>query len=95
MAQKKATKKSTAKRRKAPPTPKPDPEPEAPEETWKCVARCPECQRPPAVRFARSEVDRARRERQSAHVQSHQCSKCGTLYWIMARDIAAAVRDAA
>jgi len=51
-------------------------------------AHCPSCGRTPNVRFSEEEVRRARRERQAAHVLNVQCTRCGTRYWIQARDIA-------
>lgn len=60
-------------------------------------ARCPNCGRAPSVRFSESEVERAKHERQSALVVKVRCGRdrgagtrlrCGTLYWIRARDIA-------
>lgn len=63
-------------------------------ELWKSAARCPTCGRPPNVRFSRREVERARRERQLARLQTARCTRCGTRYWIRARDVANATLDA-
>lgn len=60
------------------------------EVVYKPTARCPRCGRPPAVRFSGAEVKRARRERQRANVQTAECSRCRTRYWIRAREIAEA-----
>lgn len=62
-------------------------------ELWKSAARCPTCGKPPNVRFSRREVERARRERQSARLQTVRCPRDGTRYWITARDVAAATID--
>lgn len=61
---------------------------------WKPAVRCPKCHRPPAIRFTEREVLRARRDRQSARIQNYRCNRCGTVYWIQAKHIAAATLDA-
>ena len=53
------------------------------------TCRCPKCGRRPNVQFSEDEVRRARRERQGANVADVKCQKCGSHYWIKARDIAA------
>lgn len=60
---------------------------------FKPQTRCPKCSRCPPVRFSGEEVQRAKRERQSAHVCNVQCPRCGHRYWIQARDIAAATPE--
>lgn len=59
------------------------------------AAECPNCGRTPNVRFSEDEVRKAKRERQAAHVLNVQCTRCGTRYWIQARDIAGATLDKA
>lgn len=73
--------------------PAPDDHDDGDDELWKSAARCPTCGRPPNVRFTRREVERARRERQTARLQTVRCTRDGTRYWIMARDIAGATLD--
>jgi RNase P subunit RPR2 len=58
--------------------------------TYCAAVSCPDCRRTPNVSFSADEVRRARRERQAAHVVYVQCLRCGTGYWIQARDIAKA-----
>ncbi len=47
------------------------------------------------MRFSATEVQRAKRERQATRVVNVQCRRCGTKWWIRAREIAAAVPDRA
>lgn len=63
------------------------------DELWVPDARCPGCHRVPPVRFTGREVRRARRERQTARLQTVRCPHCRTTYWIQARDVAAAALD--
>lgn len=55
--------------------------------------RCPGCKRTPPIRYTRRETIRARKERQSARLQSVVCPHCATFYWIQARHVAHATLD--
>lgn len=58
------------------------------------ASKCPRCGRPPAIRFSREEVARARRERQSCRVVNVRCTRCRTTWWVQAREIAESRPDA-
>lgn len=66
-------------------------------------AKCPKCGRAPSVRFSEEEVARARRELQATRIVEVRCGRdrgrgrplrCGTRYWIRAKDIAFATPEA-
>lgn len=57
---------------------------------WSPDCQCPDCGRTPNVGFSIDEVRRAKRERQAARMTSVKCPRCGTTYWIRARDVARA-----
>ena len=59
---------------------------------YRPTAKCPSCGRRPPVQFSEAEVQRAKRERQSARVLSVSCPRCGARNWLHARDIANAER---
>jgi hypothetical protein len=57
---------------------------------WQPTTVCPGCNRTPNVTFSEREVLRARSERQGAHVAHVICTRCGTGFWLLARDVAEA-----
>lgn len=61
---------------------------------WKPDARCPDCGRPPNVRFTEAEVRRAKVDSQSRRIMNVQCTRCRTRYWIRASEIARSSADA-
>jgi len=63
------------------------------EPQFKPDAHCPDCGLCAPVRFTEAEVMRARREGQATRVQSTQCTRCGTRFWIRGGDIARSYLD--
>lgn len=66
---------------------------DAPLPLWRPDAHCPDCGLCAPARFTEAEVARARREGQATRVQSAQCTRCGTRFWIRGGDIARATLD--
>lgn len=60
---------------------------------WKPDARCPDCGRPPNVRFSERDVRRAKVDSQHRRVMNVQCTRCRARYWIRAGEIARSTAD--